>query len=334
MAQVNAWTAPINQAMNGMVTGFLQGTNSMRQIMARFGQSIVLSYGNMAAQAGMKWFNQRVVMAAWDRVFATQEVATTAAKEGAKTRLVAGGQAQQTAATRAGSTARAASSATEDAGFFSRIGQQLSEWLGFETARTVGTTTQAAARTSAETTAAMTAAAVAKAEAAAEIPAYAGIGAAAAMASVAAIPFVGWAMAPAVGAEHAALAMGYLGLASAEGGWGEVPKDGVLTELHKQEMVLPARFATPLREMLEGGGIAGAGMSVPSLLQRPANSNVQTTNNTQSQTVNGGSTAVHFHVSAIDSRGVAQFLKQHGPAIAKTVAGQARDFNKSAQRRP
>jgi len=154
MAQVNAWTAPIGQAMNGMVTGFLQGTNSMRQIMGRFAQSIVISYANMAAQAGMKWFNQRVVMAAWDRMFATQEVATTAAKEGAKARIVTAGQAQQTAATRAGSAARAASGVAENTGFFARVGEQIAQWLGLETSKTAQTTVSAGERAIVEATAA------------------------------------------------------------------------------------------------------------------------------------------------------------------------------------
>jgi len=176
------------------------------------------------------------------------------------------GQVAQTTATRVGSTQRAIAGSTEDAGFFARVGRQIAEWLGMEGAKTAGTVAEAGARGTAETAAATAAMIAAKAQAAAEIPAYAGIGAAAAMASVAAIPVVGWAMAPAVGAEHAATAMAYLGMASAEGGWGEVPADGVRTELHKQEMVLPAKFATPLRSLLTNdaaiSALSGGGLSL------------------------------------------------------------------------
>ena len=70
------------------------------------------------------------------------------------------------------------------------------------------------------------------------------------MSSVAAIPFVGWAMAPGVGAETFATAMAFLPMASAAGGWDNVPFDGAITELHKNEMVLPASIASPLRNMV------------------------------------------------------------------------------------
>ena len=85
----------------------------------------------------------------------------------------------------------------------------------------------------------------------------ASIAATAAMASVAAIPVTGWAMAPGVGAETYALAMGYM--ASASGGY-DIPS-GVnpLTQLHQEEMVLPAHIANPLRDSLSGGGGIGGG---------------------------------------------------------------------------
>lgn len=48
---------------------------------------------------------------------------------------------------------------------------------------------------------------------------------------------------------------------SAEGGFGEVPADGTMSMLHKQEMVLPAVYANPLRSMLLSGGSGGAASS-------------------------------------------------------------------------
>lgn len=81
------------------------------------------------------------------------------------------------------------------------------------------------------------------------------IAATAAMASVAAIPFYGWAMAPAVGAETFAAGMAFL--PSASKGY-DIPQ-GVnpLTQLHEEEMVLPANLSNAVRDMANGGGQSG-----------------------------------------------------------------------------
>ena len=49
--------------------------------------------------------------------------------------------------------------------------------------------------------------------------------------------------------------------ASAAGGFGNVPADNTLTYLHRQEMVLPADIATPLRASLRNGPV-GSGSGV------------------------------------------------------------------------
>jgi hypothetical protein len=72
-----------------------------------------------------------------------------------------------------------------------------------------------------------------------------------AMASVAAIPMVGWAMAPGVGA--AAFAQGLAYLPSAAQGWERVPQD-TMAMIHKDEQVLPAEYAQGLRDLVKGGG--------------------------------------------------------------------------------
>jgi hypothetical protein len=73
-----------------------------------------------------------------------------------------------------------------------------------------------------------------------------------AMASVAEIPMVGWAMAPGVGEAAYAEGLAMAGLASAEGGWDRVPQD-TLAMIHKNEMVLPADLAENIRGMASGG---------------------------------------------------------------------------------
>jgi hypothetical protein len=73
-----------------------------------------------------------------------------------------------------------------------------------------------------------------------------------AMASVAEIPMIGWAMAPGVGEAAYAEGLTMAGLASAEGGWDRVPQD-TLAMIHKNEMVLPANLAESVRSMASGG---------------------------------------------------------------------------------
>jgi hypothetical protein len=73
-----------------------------------------------------------------------------------------------------------------------------------------------------------------------------------AMASVAAIPIYGWAAAPGVGAEAYAMGLAMAGMASAAGGWDQVPADQVAS-IHKNEMVMSAPLATGIRNMVANG---------------------------------------------------------------------------------
>lgn len=88
------------------------------------------------------------------------------------------------------------------------------------------------------------------ADGAASVTSNAGVAGSAAYASTAAIPIIGPALAPAAAATAVAGALSFLPMASAEGGWWQVAPG--LAELHKDEMVLPAWAASPLRSMLAG----------------------------------------------------------------------------------
>jgi hypothetical protein len=114
-----------------------------------------------------------------------------------------------------------------------------------------------------------------------DVATSAGRAGAAAYASTAAIPIVGPELAPGAAAAAVAGATSFGSIMSASGGWGQVPFDGAMTELHRNEMVLPANLATPLRSMLTSGGANdnSGGAAMPG----------------------GGDTHLHIHATDADS---------------------------------
>jgi hypothetical protein len=88
----------------------------------------------------------------------------------------------------------------------------------------------------------------------AEVTSAAAVGAAAAGQSVAWIPYVGWAMVPAVMAETFAMIMAMAPIAAAAGGY-DIPKGiNPAIQAHGGEMVLPEYLADRVRNMTEAGG--------------------------------------------------------------------------------
>lgn len=101
--------------------------------------------------------------------------------------------------------------------------------------------------------------------------------------------------APAFGAAMAAAAMSFAPIASASAGF-DIPAGlNPLTQLHEQEMVLPAKHADVIRGLADGG--EGAGM--------------------------GGITV---NVHATDAQSVARLFRDNGDALVKALASRKRDF--------
>lgn len=150
-----------------------------------------------------------------------------------------------------------------------------------------------------EATSAATTVSTKASEATAVVSANAAEAGSGAAASVSSIPFVGWIMAAGVFAAVMAMVMGAKGsIKSASGGF-DIPS-GVnpVTQLHEDEMVLPAHIANPLRKNLNGDGDMGGGSG-------------------------GGGLTVH--ISAMDSRDVQRALK-HGGALHKALKDYDRRF--------
>jgi hypothetical protein len=151
-------------------------------------------------------------------------------------------------------------------------GMRLASWVATESAKTVSSLLGLEQRGTAEAASSSQSIALSAATGLKDIAIKAAQAAAGAYAAIASIPIVGPVLAPvtAAAALAAVIALGR-SIASAEGGWDRVPADGTLTELHRNEMVLPASIASPLRSAIGswgapasaqpnlGGGLASAG---------------------------------------------------------------------------
>lgn len=211
--------APISQAFNQSINGMIQGTQTLRQSLARIGDAIVAKYAQLGVDMVVKWI----------------------ANEGAKTTATVAG---------------------------------------------------AAARTTVEATAAAASKASDAATGKSQITSAAATGAAKAYQAIVGIPYVGPILAPiAAGVAFAGIEAFSGMISSAQGGWERVPIDGAMTELHKDEMVLPAHVANPIRDMAKNGAQGSGGQ-------------------------------VHIH--AMDARSVKEMLRRHPDAIAGALKHASR----------
>lgn len=130
-----------------------------------------------------------------------------------------------------------------------------------------------------------------------QIQAHAAVAGAAAVASTAAIPIVGPAMAPAAGALAYGNALSYAsGLAIARQGYDVPAGINPLAQLHAEEMVLPKELANVVRRMA-GEGDSGGGVSLTMPVQ----------------------------VSSMDAKAVEQFFDENADRIMARMARAARN---------
>ena len=149
---------------------------------------------------------------------------------------------------------------------------------------------------------------------------HAGSAAAAVYDDVSQIPYVGWLLAP----PAAAAAFAAVAAFSAEGGWERVPFDGALTELHKDEMVLPAGVANTVRAASSAVGAYG----LPSQSAGWANPAQPQVASTAAASSGSGAMTMHYspNISAIDTKGARDFLDQHGRYMVDVLSRQQRNF--------
>lgn len=259
------WTnafKPLQHAFDQSISGMILGTTTWQKAVKRLGQMAVSEMVGVADKQLATWVGKELGM-------------TTATKAGTQTRQGAEEQSES--------------------GFLGLIGNMLLKWLGLETAKTDGTATNNAARAAIEAAAAK----LAVLRAFGQIEVDAAVAAAGAMAAISAIPYVGPALAPEVAAETYATTMGWAtglgaGLFSAAGGMWNVPAD-TLAMVHKQESIIPASVAQPMRDFFSGGASGGASYAIT--------------------------------IQAIDTQSGAQFLMNNAPLIAKSLAREMRNGN-------
>lgn len=327
---ITKWFGPIESALDGVMQGMLQGTLTTSQSLKNAWNSLVVSYiqalGKMALRRAADWTAELIG-------FQLKETTKTAIKtqsETAQAGVVATNQAAQV-------------------GFVATA----------ETAKTGAVVVGEATRNAAEAAASKQSVLLVAWRAMMNIATYAAEAAAGVYASVSSIPYVGWILAPIAAGVTFIAVMGYSAMVAgfAKGGEWQVSEDGKPYILHKDETVLPAHIATPLREMVEGrraspeqivtekiaagvkpllGAPAGAAYGIDEARvrgSRPGNGAIVTADNVlqSMQAMQAGqnrqAVTAHFNVNAIDTQGVRQFFNTHGGEIVNTLSRQGRKFN-------
>lgn len=195
-----------------------------------------------------------------------------------------------------------------EATFARMVERTVSNWLFGETIKTSETKAGTAARTGVEEMAAIKSRMLNFVTNEKQILNDAAGAASATYKSVAAIPVIGWALAPPAAAAAFAAVEGFGNMVSAAGGF-DIPS-GVnpLVQTHAEEMILPARIANPMRKMLSnfesfqgpGAGAEGAQSSA-------------------------GDTHVHLHMGAgSDSRSLQTFFDQHAGKMVRSLNREIR----------
>lgn len=221
----------ISSAWNSVISGFINRSMTWRQAELKLLASVVESFINMLSTMLARWVLFQTAKTLINNVNLTKQVAAEQA---------------------AGNSGLAA------------FGKWIAQKLGLMTAETtaeagirqVGVAAEAAAegeKMAIKAAGAASGLAVDSAVATADIGMSAARGGAAAAASEAAIPIIGPAAAPGVGAALMALILGFKSLlpSFAVGSW-DVPSD-MVANIHKGEMIIPARAAAGIRGMSSMG---------------------------------------------------------------------------------
>lgn len=185
-------------------------------------------------------------------------------------------------------------------GFGQFISKKVTAWALGETAQTGATVAGNTLRTSSDWLAATKSVAANAWAAVKNIAIKAWEVAASVYAAVSAIPVVGPWLAPVMAVAATGVVLGYAAnVASASGGF-DIPSGlNPLTQLHEQEMVLPAKHANVIRSLADDGQGGGGG---------------------------SGDVHIHNHITAMDGDSVRRVLMNNTGALADSMKQAARNF--------
>lgn len=289
----------VASTLSGSMTSAFQGiwthSQTLQQGFINAADQMVYKFVDAGAKMFEEWFMRQVGMTTVQTAQEGVRTASTVAAQGAQTAAVATGTTAQTAI-------KAGAAATEQGIQMATAGAAVAA----EGIKTAAAVTGAATQTSVGAAAGM-----------AEIGTRAATSAAGAFSSTVVIPFIGPVAAPVAAAAALAAVLGFGALISARGGQGEVPEDGQLSVLHKKEMVLPAQFAVPLRQMLVSPRASNGLMSA-------ASAAATTTRDAAAQT----NSAINFHYQPRHTNmgaGFDELLRKDSRSLRKWIKNEVRN---------
>jgi len=326
LEQKSRWDAilsPIRSALDSSVQGIIQGTTTLKQAMSNLCSSILTSYANMLMQIALKWAQQQameLVGIEATQAAHTTAAATTAATTAAEAAIVIPAKAAEAGAGAAASQAfipfiGPALALAAMATIFGAVMALKSAAGGYDVPSGTNPLTQLHAEEMvlpanlANNIRTMTNRNSALPKTDASITILAEI-----LSTLGSIQLLVAEIRDITKSERKLSIVGeiqsgnsiglaaskYLNLPIAAGGF-DVPSGlNPVTQLHAEEMVLPANVANKVRNMSDQP-VAAAG---------------------------GGN--VTFNVNAFDSRDVASFFKKHGSSIANALKGPQRSFQLSS----
>ncbi len=191
--------------------------------------------------------------------------------------------------------------------------KMLSTWINTEMQKLFVTQASVQARNASETTGAAESRLLSFETAQKQALNNAAAAAGAAYNAMAGIPVVGPALGAAAAAATFTAVEAFGALASAAGGYDIPAGIDPLVQAHAQEMILPARIANPMRDMLSDYAAGGSGPTAASA-------------------ASGGGDTHNWHISALDSRSFETFLRRNSDTLAGVLNDKVRAGAKVAGR--
>jgi hypothetical protein len=290
--RLQGWKSASNEILSsedGAVRGLLQKNQTLNQALLNLGANLVEKEISQDLQYVTKKALYNAIGLADDQRTATGGILVHALAESKKTATVAAGTATRTTVTAAGEAAQTGVVAAGEA---------------VQTGAVVAGTT---ARVAAQETGASEGLLISAATALKQVAISAYQAAASAYAAISAIPYVGPFLAPAA----AALALGAVfaigkNITSSEGGDWNVGSDR-LNLVHKNETILPASVAGPMRNFFSGGAAGRGG---------------------------GGGDTYNLTVQAMDTQTGMSFLMNNGGGVVNSMRRQQRLGNQGLNVKP